>query len=298
MRSIVNADLIFGPAHIAVGVAGAETKSDEPTAKNLHSVCRTPLSVRRAGSSVGGTTVTECVTCNAEVSEDQIVKGFEFAKGEYAVFTKDELAMINPERSATIELKKFVPLDQIKNVMIEKHYFLIPNKTITDPYGLLYQGLAETRRAGLGSQTLWGKEHPCAVFASSDYEGGVLMMATLRLAEDLVSPDFSAPIPDQTYMDLTRLAIQTLSTDLDPSADLVSRSRQELQAAIKERIEGRELVVHDGDIAGRMVSDFQDALKQMVESAGTPDPKKKPRPKTPPKKATPAKKPATTRRGR
>jgi DNA end-binding protein Ku len=262
--------LTFGMVSIPVGVGSATATTNDPSFKVLHEKCRTPVSLKTVEAAAkkepaGEATATKmwCVTCHTEV--DETVKGFEYAKGEFVYFTAEELEALAPGRSPVIRLSKFVKATEIRPVMIDKHYFLIPNRHQDEGYGLLYQALAATKEAGLGTQTLWGKEHPCAVVASQDYpEGGVLMMQTLKIAEDLVVPDFSAPIPSRELKKLAKELVLASTGSLNPEVDLESASRQTLHAAITTKIEGKELSFPSNEEAVAAVPDIQEALRREI----------------------------------
>src|SRR4051812_29167477 len=195
MKAAVNGQITIGLVTIPVGVASAVTSTKDPSFKNLHDTCHTPVSKRAVTGSVssngnGGDTAVFCKECGVDVEPEQIVKGYEYAKGQLVYFTEDEMLSIKPERSPVIDLTKFVKAGEITQKMIEKTYFLLPNPNLGDTYGVFYQALAQAKRVGVGVQTLWGKEHPCAVLAAE----GVLMMWTLHIYEDLLVPDFETPV--------------------------------------------------------------------------------------------------------
>lgn len=272
MKASVNGVLTFGLVSVPVGVASAIKTTNDPSFRTLHVTCKQPVKIKTVANESKavpqdpengtGSSVVFCETCNTEATET--LKGFEYAKGEFVYFTDIEMNTLKPERLPTIELKKFVKVTELKPVMIDKHYFLIPNKTLTDSYGLLYQSLAELKVAGIGTQSLWGKEHPCAVVANRDYpEGGVLMMQTLVPAEDLVDPDFAAPIPKASAKKLAKEVVTSMTQELSLDADLANESRSRIFAAISAKVEGREIPV-EAQRALEEIPDLTDALRKSI----------------------------------
>jgi DNA end-binding protein Ku len=263
MKTIVNATIQFGMASIPVGVCSGLISTNDPSFKTLHADCHKPVS--KTSSNGGASSSLWCDTC--EKAAEETVYGYEYAKGEFVWFTAEEMAQVKPERVPVIELNKFVKAASIKPTMIEKHYFLQPSDMapLADPYGQLYSALTKLKVAGVGTQTLWGKEHPCAVVSSQDYpQGGVLMMLTLALAEDLAVPDFSAPIPSKERIASAQAAVAALTDEFRPEEDLVSKSRELMEDAITAKIEGREIAPVAPQKPVEPVMDIGEALKAEI----------------------------------
>lgn len=287
MKTIRSAVISFELVAIPVGVASVKSSTKEPTFKTLHT-CGTPVEVRTAKniaskketetSTTGDQSIVWCPGCDEEA--DETLRGYEYAKGQFIHFTQDELDAIKPEREATIELTKFVRVADIRQVMVSSTYWLIPsdNPKLAEAYGLLYQSLAETKKAGFGFQALWGKEHPCVIVPNQDYPtGGVLQMLVLELNDDLIPPDFSAPIPGREAKRLAKQIIDSKTGEFDPSKDLVSKTRQRLEAMIAARIEGQELPAAPSVVTQEASTDLMDALKRSYEEVQEKKtPKKKP----------------------
>lgn len=278
MKATVNATLSFGLVTVPVGVASAVTSTNEPSFKTLHQFCKNPIKIKTVGNEVkkaksapatsaASPSKLFCEVCNVEVEAESTAKGYEYAKGDFVLFTEEELASVAPERSPTIKLNKFVKATELHPSLIEKLYFLIPNQHVGEGYGLLYQALAELKSVGIGMQSLWGKEHPCAIIPNQQYAtGGVLTLATLRLQEDLLAPDFAAPIPNRESKKIAKEVVTSHMGTLDPATDLVSGARSRLHSMISAKIEGRDLSVEaaeaDAEVTG--LADLQEMLRRSV----------------------------------
>jgi DNA end-binding protein Ku len=269
MRTAVNAMVNFGvekyPVIFPVGVASAVKSTSDHTFTKLHKKCQTPVKLK----TVGGSPAQSLLMCEkCETETDEIVRGYEYAKGKYVIVLDEEIEAVSPERSPMIQLRKFVKRADIIPSMIARHYFLTPDKLMGEPYGLLYQALAETKLAGIGTQTLWGKEHPCAVMAVQDFDsGGVLMMATLQIADDLVKPDFAAPIPNREAKRLAKELILATEGVFDPVKDLVSVSHNNMQALISAKIEGRKIPTGESTKEPEVTQDIIATLKESIDAA-------------------------------
>lgn len=271
MDSIVNAMLNLGWGTVPVGVASATTEKHQIGFTTLHE-CGNEVEIKKGSGKNGKPTpakngsvvasvkqVKFCPACNIEV--DTTVKGYEISPGKYVVVTEEELNAIKPPDTKEIVVSKFVPRNNVTSVMEEKHYFLLPNKNALNSYGVLYQALAETKTAAIGTEWLWQrKEHPCAVYA--DQIWGVLMMVVLREAEDLVEADFSSPIPVAADKRLLKEMIKANIEGLELS-DLVSAQRTKLDALLTAKIQGVEVPVIETPAA---VPDLMESLRQSIEA--------------------------------
>lgn len=230
---------------IQVGLAGA-VSSKATKFRNIHSTCRTPISEQK-----------RCQTCDEAVEPEELLKGFEVTKNEFIVFTDDEIRDAIPERDPFIDITKFVPRGELSGLMIEKEYFLIPDKVVPGRYGVLFQAMSGLKATGVGKQTLWGKEHPCAVYPNQSFpSGGVLMMAILHPHEDLVQPDFASPTPSREGVRDGRAKIEALLGHLEPE-DLEVEARTQINALIASRLD-RHVEVETPDL----VSSLKETVKR------------------------------------
>lgn len=265
MKTIVHAMISFKMVAIPVAVAGTMSSTKEPKFRTLHEKCKQPIK--------------QSVTC-PECGEEALdtLKGYEVAKGQYIAFTEQELE--GPGRSPNIELTHFVLASKIPDLMVEKTYWMVPpeNDKLAEKYGLLYQTLAETKKAGVGHQALWGKETPCVVRPNSDFHKGVLQLDILHLQEDLVEPDFSAPIPGREEKKMAKMIIDAMTEEFDPETDLISEHRWRIQQMISARLEDKDLPVFE-QAPEKDEIDLMVALRASVDEIE----KKKAKTKTAPK---------------
>lgn len=281
MKSTVNAMVSFGLVNVPVGIAPAVTGTNEITFRRMHN-CGHPVVNKDSGkvkTKIKTTTVSTikqhlfCEACGVEV--DETVKGYEYATGHFVTISEDELEAIAPSPEKVITLNKFVPRNNVTGLMVEKDYFLIPNPKVNAGYGVLYQALAETKTIGFGTQALWGKEHPCAVVANQDFEGGVLMMQVLRQFEDMVMPDFKAPIPNAAARKLAKELVLSHTGTLVADEDLVSQQRVRLNALVAAKMAGVDLPAAAQIEEAVPSTDLMDALKQSVAVKEKPKPRTK-----------------------
>src|SRR5512145_209120 len=100
-----------------------------------------------------------CPVDEKVVDRDEIVKGYEFEKGKYVVFTNEELKALEAEASQMIEIREFLPLAQVDPLHFERAYYLGPDKGGDKPYTLLAKAMEKTGRCAIGSWAARGKQY-------------------------------------------------------------------------------------------------------------------------------------------
>lgn len=118
------------------------------------------------------------------LQDDDMVRGFEFEKDRYVIVTDDELERLAPEQSRDIDLRRFVPLEDIPPLYFDRSYFLAPSQGSEKAYRLLAQTMAKQKLAGLATFVMRGKEYLVTIFP----EGGILRAETMRFADEIRSP--------------------------------------------------------------------------------------------------------------
>ena len=143
-----------------------------------------------------------CEKQKREVDGDEIVRGYEISKGKFVVITDDELEALEPRKSRDIDLRRFVPADDIDPLFFERSYYLAPAGETTKAYRLLAETMEQTGRAGIATFVMRGKEYLVAIVA----EDGLLRADTLRFADELRTPrDVGLPaVPKSKPADVTR----------------------------------------------------------------------------------------------
>ena len=130
---------------------------------------------------------------------DEIVKGYEFSKGQYVLFSKEELKAIEVVSSYSIDIEEFVPVGSVERIYFDKAYYLGPDKGGARAYQLLAKALDECGRIAIGRYAARGKQHLIMVRpVGGEHQG--LMLEQLHYAEDIRSFD-EVPIDDVEVKD-------------------------------------------------------------------------------------------------
>jgi DNA end-binding protein Ku len=253
MRTIWNGSISFGLVNIPIGLAVATQRSDIAF-RTLHRECGTPIKQKRW-----------CPTHERDVEADELVKGWEFAKGEFVFVEEADLEAVALQRSQSIEILRFVKLEDVDPVYFDRTYYLAPSSTDAQrrPYVLLLRAMEETGMAAVGKFVLWGKENLALIRP----QGDALMLETLFFAEDVRSRDeideaVGGTEVKDAELELARQVIASLEGEFE-AADFDNEYRTELRQMLEAKLEGRE-ITRPEPVPEAPVVDLMDALKRSV----------------------------------
>jgi len=206
-----------------------------------------------------------------EVAYEDIVKGYELSPDRYVVVEPGELETLQPEKGRTIDILDFVDLAQIDPVYYDHQYYLAPGTGGAKPYRLLLEAMRETGKVGIATVVIRSKEQLVAV---RPMEGGVLGMATMVFADELVEPkriEELAELGDievnQRELAIAQQLVESLAADFDPTAYKDSY-REDVLALIERKAAGEEIAVQppiEEDQAP--APDLMAALKASLDAA-------------------------------
>jgi DNA end-binding protein Ku len=262
MKTIWNGSISFGLVNIPVGMALATkpaARQSDVSFRMLHRECGTPIKNKRW-----------CPQHDREVSNDEIVKGWEVAKGQFVFVEDADLeALSTADDSRTIAITRFVELDQVDPIYFDRTYFLAPADAAAQrrPYVLLLEAMKETNTAAVGKFVRQGAEHFCLIRP----KGNALALETLFLAEDVRSQaEIEEAVEEidvkEAELELARQVIGSLAADFDPG-ELVSDYRRDLKALLEAKLAGEEIAAPEPVEEKAPVIDLMEALKASVAEA-------------------------------
>jgi DNA end-binding protein Ku len=229
---------------------------------------------RRTGTRVGHQKVSE--SDEEPVEKADIVKGYEYRKGQYAQIEPEEIKHLRIPSKHTLQMEQFVELEQLDPALFEKPYFVVPDKdSQAEAFAVVREALKETHTAGLGKIAMSGREHLMAVCAPSDPKLPGLMAYTLRYAAELRSAseyfsDVKTPKIDAEQLSLAKELIQRKVGKFDPS-----KFTDDYEAALRELVKAKmkhlPLPLEEKPAPRAKVINLMDALRRSVKS---PDEKK------------------------
>lgn len=253
MRPLWNGTLAFGLVVIPVRLYAA-TERKSVSFRLLHRECGVPVKYMKW-----------CPNCEKELAQDEIVKGYEYQKGEHVVFTEEDMEAIPGPSAHVIEILDFVTLKDVDPVYYEKSFFLEPQKGAEKAYSLLLRSMEDQSKVALSKVAIRTKETLAIVRTFKDR---FLLLETMYWADEVRSGD-ELNIPEgvevgERELAMARTLIETLTADFEP-AKYRSRQREAVAEMIQKKIQGRE-VVKQPEVRGEVI-DLMEALKRSVEKA-------------------------------
>jgi len=196
------------------------------------------------------------------VDRSEIVKGFEYRKGEYVVIEPDEIKKIEPKTAKAMEILEFVKADEVDPIYFESSYYLMPEEAGKRPYALLARALEETGYLGIAKLTMHNREY--TVILRPD-EGGIVLHTMYYESEVRRLENFGAPDVEvkEAEVRVAEQLIKALKAKFDPEKyhDTFEDNLREL---IKARLEGKEVTPVEKPKKAAPVTDLMAALKQSL----------------------------------
>lgn len=180
-----------------------------------------------------------CEACGKEVPWDDIVKGYEYEKGDYVILSDEDLKQANVEATQSIDIVQFVDLDEIDPMYYEKPYYLEPEKKGRHAYALLRDALAKSNKVGIARVVIRTREHLAALKPNGD----ALVLEIMHFADELVEVgDFNIPdrkeAPLANEMKAAQMLIGTMSGPFEPE-EFRDKYRDDVLAMIEARAKGQ-----------------------------------------------------------
>ena len=251
-RSIWNGAITFGLITIPVGLYTA-TEDRDVSFHLLSSKDKSRIEYKRVSSKTG-----------RQVDWDDIVKGYEYQKGKYVVFTQEELEQIAPDSARVIDVVQFVAADEVDPIFFEKTYFVAPTEVAVKAYSLFVRALEESGRVAVAKVAIREKERLCILRVRDD----MVVLETMKWPDEIRQPAFdqldTTPRVSTKELEMARQLIDQLTGEFDPSI-FEDSYRHRVEGAIEAKIEGKEISVAPASAPSEKVVDLLEALKASVD---------------------------------
>jgi DNA end-binding protein Ku len=253
-RAISSATISFGLVSIPVKLFTTSQSGSQVSFNMLHE-CGTRLKQQYV-----------CPKHEVIVPRDEQVKGHEFAKGQYVLFTQAELKSLEAEASRMIEIREFIPATEVDPVFFDKAYYLGPDKGGDKPYKLLSRAMQETGRCALASYAARGKQY---LVMLRPHEDG-LAMQQLRYADEVKSfsevERIDADLNDNELALAVQLIEQIAADAFDPT-QYEDAVQKRLREVIASKIEGKEVTFAESEEPEGKIIDLMEALKASLDAS-------------------------------
>jgi DNA end-binding protein Ku len=251
-RAIWKGAINFGLVTIPVGLYTA-TDNKTPKFKQLRKTDHSPIRYKRVAEADG-----------QEVVWDEIVKGYEFEKDRYVVFTDEELASAHPDGNKLVDVVQFVNESEIDPMMYKSTYYLAPEQTGIKAYRILEQALSDKGRVGIAKVSIREKQQLATLRAKD----GVIVMETMFWPDELRNAEFEeldkeVGIRDEE-VEMAATIIDNLTKPFEED-DYVDPTREVIEQLAEKKVAGEEIVATASPEPTKVV-DLLDALKASVEA--------------------------------
>jgi DNA end-binding protein Ku len=255
-RSIGSLTVSFGLVSIPVKLYSATESSRAISFNMLHKTCGSRLKQQYL-----------CLKEGVPVERDDIVKGYEFTKDQYVIFTPEELKALEEAGTHSADITEFVPLESVDPVYFDKAYYLAPDKGGAKPYTLFTRALRESNRCALGRWAARGKQYIVMIRPVDD---GLVMQQLLYADEVRSIKDLDVPKMEvkDTELKLAQQLIEQQSSDTFDPAAYTDEVRARIEAAVQKKVEGQEVTLADEPEGGAQVIDLMEALRASLERKG------------------------------
>jgi DNA end-binding protein Ku len=284
-RSIASLTISFGLVAIPVKLYSATVSSERISFNLLR---------QKDGSRVKQQYVA--VNDGKPVERSEMVKGYEFAKDQYVMFSAEELKALEDATTHAIDISQFVPLDSVDPLYFDGTYYLAPDKGGAKPYTLLTTALRKAQQCAVGRWISRGKEHIVVIRALED---GLAMHQLHFKAEvrDLKDLGVEAAPVSEPELKLARQLIDHLAAKRFDPNEFADEHRARVEAAIQRKVDGKEVSIAEGPVSakGGNVIDLMEALRASIDARGSKAPDLKDR-KAPKRAAAQASSRKTARR--
>ncbi|HEX9700091.1 MAG TPA: Ku protein [Acidobacteriota bacterium] len=256
MRPMASGTVAFGLVAIPVKLYSTNESSSSISFNFIHEKCGTRVKYQYY-----------CPTDDELVGRDELVKGYEFAKDQYVLFTAEELKAMEMRATQAIEITEFVPLEQVDPIYFEKAYYLGPDQGGEKPYRLLAEAMKETGRAALAKYAARGKDYLVLV---RPFKQGLILQ---QLHYDNEIRSFSeVPLGDakvdKAEMELAVKLVDQIATDTFKPEKYADKVKDEIMAAIEQKIQGQEMTLAAPEAPKAQIIDLMEALKASLGDGG------------------------------
>lgn len=210
--------------------------------------------------------VKQQLVCSEEekvISRDEIVKGFEFRKGEYVVVEPEEIKKIEPKTAKAMEILEFIKAEEVDPIYFESSYYLVPEEAGRRPYALLSQAMEETDFVAIAKLTMHNREYTCFL---RPYRGGLLLHTMYYKDEVKELDNFGRPDVElrEAEVKVAHQLIHALRAKWDPEK-YHDTFEENVKKLIQARLEGKEITAVAKPHKPAPVVDLMAALKQSLE---------------------------------
>ncbi|MFK4342976.1 MULTISPECIES: Ku protein [unclassified Paenibacillus] len=253
MHTVWKGAISFGLVHVPVKMFSA-TEDKDISMRYIHKECGSPLSY-----------VRKCPVCDKEVEWEEIGKGYEYEKGKFVMFDKEELEQISGQADKNIVILDFVDLQEIDPIYFQKTYYLSPDQAGSNAYKLLMNAMKDTGKIGIAQISIRSKSSLAAIRVLDE----CLAVETMFYPDEIRPVSQVPNLPGQEEvkekeLTMAKMLIEQLSTPFD-AAKYTDQYRERLLDLIQHKVAGEEIRIAPSQPQTNVV-DLMAALQASIEA--------------------------------
>jgi DNA end-binding protein Ku len=255
-RSLWKGSISFGLVNIPVELHTA-VRDHRPKFRMLHASDKSPVKYERV-----------CIRDGHAVAWEDLVKGYEYAKGHFVILTKDDFKAAAVEKTRTIDIIDFVQAEAVDDRFFETPYYLVPAKGGEHAYALLREAIRESDRIGIAKFILRDAQHLCAIEVIED----AIVLSVMRFADELADPK-PLGFPSSTgirkaELDMAKALVNSLAAEWDPEK-YTDQYLDNLMKIIKGKVKGKAVKLEATETPRKgEVVDLMERLRRSLDQAG------------------------------
>jgi DNA end-binding protein Ku len=255
-RALWKGSISFGLVNIPIELHTA-VRNHRPKFRMLHAKDKSPVKFERV-----------CIRDGHKVAWEDLVKGYEYAKGHFVVLTKEDFQAAAVEKTRTVDIIDFVKAEEIDDRFFETPYYLVPTKGGERAYALLREAIRDSGRIGIAKFILRDAQHLAAVEVIKD----AIVLSVMRFADELVDAgQFDLPANSgirKPELDMAKALVNSLAAEWDP-AKYTDEYRENLLRIIKGKVKGKKVDLEPASEPRQaQVVDLMERLRRSLEQGG------------------------------
>ena len=256
-RSLWKGSISFGLVNIPIELHTA-VRDHRPKFRMLHAKDKSPVKYERV-----------CIRDGHAVAWDDLVKGYEYAKGQFVILTKDDFKAAAVEKTRTIDIIDFVKADAIDDRFFETPYYLAPAKGGERAYALLREAIRDTERIGIAKFILRDAQHLAAIEVIDQ----AIVLSVMRFADELADPKpLGFPSSEgirKPELDMAKALVNSLAAEWDPEK-YTDQYLENLMRIIKGKVKGKKVTLQAEETPRKgEVVDLMERLRRSLDQAGS-----------------------------
>jgi DNA end-binding protein Ku len=255
-RALWKGSISFGLVNIPIELHTA-VRNHRPKFRMLHAKDKSPVRFERV-----------CIRDGHPVAWEDLVKGYEYAKGHFVVLTKEDFQAAALEKTRTVDIVDFVKAEEIDDRFFETPYYLVPTKGGERAYALLREAIRESKRIGIAKFILRDAQHLAAVEVIEN----AIVLTVMRFADELVDvSQFDLPGDSgirKPELEMAKALVNSLAAAWDPEK-YTDEYRENLMKVIQSKVKGKKIHLEPAEEPRQAeVVDLMERLRRSLEQGG------------------------------